>query len=87
MRRVPNPQWIREALGLTQREFAKQFEISLANLRDWEEGVRRPDSTAKTYLRVIQHDPDAVRAALARSYTRKDAPIEAAAPPARAASR
>ena len=41
-RRVPNPRQIRERLGLTQREFAKQFEISLDNIRDWEEGVRRP---------------------------------------------
>lgn len=87
MRRVPNPQWIREGLGLTQREFAKRFEISLSNIRDWEEGSRRPDSTARAYLRVIQHDPDAVRAALDRSYTRKDASTTRAAPPARAASR
>lgn len=87
MRRVPNPQWIREGLGLTQREFAKRFELSLTNVRDWEEGARRPDSTAQAYLRVIQHDPDAVRAALDRSYTRKNAPTAPAAPPARAASR
>lgn len=67
-RRVPNPRQIREDLGLTQREFAKQFEISLDNIRDWEEGVRRPDSTAKTYLRVIQQNPEAVREALAQTY-------------------
>ena len=87
MRRVPNPQEIREHLGLTQREFAKQFELSLDNVRDWEQGARRPDSTAKAYLRVIQHNPDAVRAALDRSRNRADAPTAAAAPPARAASR
>jgi putative transcriptional regulator len=87
MRRVPNPQWIRENLGLTQREFARRFELSVANVRDWEEGSRRPDSTAQAYLRVIQHDPDIVRAALDRSYTRQDAPTAATAPPARAASR
>ncbi len=67
-RRVPNPRQIREELGLTQREFAKQFEISRDNIRDWEDGVRRPDSTAKTYLRVIQQNPDAVREALAQTY-------------------
>lgn len=67
-RRVPNPRQIREALGLTQREFAKQFEISRDNIRDWEDGVRRPDSTAGTYLRVIQQNPDAVREALAQTY-------------------
>jgi putative transcriptional regulator len=67
MRRVPNPQEIREALGLTQREFAKRFEIALGTLRDWEQGARRPDSAAKAYLRVIQHNPAAVLAALDRS--------------------
>ena len=67
MRRVPNPQQIREDLGLTQREFARQFEIALGTLRDWEQGTRRPDSAAKAYLRVIEKNPDAVRAALDRS--------------------
>lgn len=67
LRRVPNPQQIRETLGLTQREFAKQFEIALGTLRDWEQGARRPDSAAKAYLRVIQENPDAVRAALAQA--------------------
>ena len=58
---------IREALGLTQREFARKFEIALGTLRDWEQGARRPDSAAKAYLRVIQQDPDAVLKALDRS--------------------
>jgi putative transcriptional regulator len=68
MRRVPNSRQIRENLGLTQREFARQFEISLGTLRDWEQGARRPDSAAKAYLRVIQQNPDAVIAALAQTY-------------------
>jgi putative transcriptional regulator len=67
MRKVPHPHEIRSQLGLTQREFAKTFEIALGTLRDWEQGARRPDSAAKAYLRVIQHDPDAVIAALAAS--------------------
>jgi putative transcriptional regulator len=67
-RRVPHPQEIREALGLTQREFAKQFEIALGTLRDWEQGARRPDSTARSYLRVIAQNPEAVREALRQSY-------------------
>jgi putative transcriptional regulator len=67
MRRVPNPQVIRESLGLTQREFARKLEIALGTLRDWEQGARRPDSAAKAYLRVIQQNPDAVLDALDRS--------------------
>lgn len=68
MRRVPNPQAIRERLGLTQREFARQFEIALGTLRDWEQGARRPDSAAQAYLRVIEKNPEAVREALERTY-------------------
>ena len=64
MWRVPNPKQLRLQLNLTQEEFARQFHIGLFTLRDWEEGVRRPDSVAKTYLRVIAAIPDAVRQAL-----------------------
>ena len=80
MRRVPNSRAIRENMGLTQREFARRFELALGNVRDWEQGVRRPDSTARAYPRVIQHNPDAVRAALDRSYRRENAPPARAAP-------
>jgi putative transcriptional regulator len=61
MRRIPDPQEIRQRLGLTQREFSQQFQIALGTLRDWEQGARRPDSAAKAYLRVIAAVPDAVR--------------------------
>jgi putative transcriptional regulator len=61
LRRVPDPQEIRQQLGLTQREFSKQFQIALGTLRDWEQGACRPDSAAKAYLRVIAAVPDTVR--------------------------
>ena len=64
MRRVPNPQEIRENLGLTQRDFARQFHIARDTLREWEQGVRRPDSLARTYLWVIERNPEAVRESL-----------------------
>jgi DNA-binding transcriptional regulator YiaG len=40
MRRVPDPERIRRQLGLTQAEFAEQFEISLPILRAWEQRER-----------------------------------------------
>jgi putative transcriptional regulator len=64
MRRPPRPKEIREHLGLTQRQFARQFQIALGTLRDWEQGARRPDSAAKAYLRVIEEAPDVVRQVL-----------------------
>jgi putative transcriptional regulator len=64
LRSMPDPQKIRKSLRLTQRQFSRQFEIALGTLRDWEQGARRPDSAARAYLRVINHNPNAVREAL-----------------------
>ena len=64
MRRIPNPKTIRLGLNLTQEEFARQFHIALGTLRDWEQHVRMPDSTAIAYLNVIKKNPEAVRDAL-----------------------
>ena len=68
LRLVPSSKRIRQRLHLTQEQFAARFEIPLGTLRDWERGARLPDSAARTLLRVIEHDPDAVVAALSRSY-------------------
>jgi putative transcriptional regulator len=67
MRRAPNPREIRRRLGLTQEEFARRFQIAVGTLRDWEQGVHLPDSTAKAYLRVIEQNPNAVLQALQAS--------------------
>jgi putative transcriptional regulator len=67
LRPVPNPRRIRDRLGLTQVEFARTFEIPLGTLRDWEQSVSEPDMAAKTLLRVIEQDPDAVRHALRKA--------------------
>jgi putative transcriptional regulator len=64
MRRAPNPREIRESLGMTQRGFARAFHIALDALRDWEQGVSWPDSTAQAYLWVIEENPEAVLTAL-----------------------
>ena len=55
---------LRKRLGLSQAEFARQFMLNLRTLQDWEQGRRTPEDIARIYLRVIEHDPDAVRAAL-----------------------
>lgn len=64
MRRAPNPKAIRQALKLNQQEFARQFQIAVGTLRDWEQGLHLPDSAATAYLRVIERDPEAVLRAL-----------------------
>jgi putative transcriptional regulator len=63
-RRAPNPKEIRQTLHMTQEQFATRFQLPLGTLRDWEQGVREPDSAAKSYLRVIAKNPQAVLDAL-----------------------
>ena len=57
-------QMIRKGLSLSQAEFAMQFHIPLATLKDWEQGRRQPDAAAWAYLQVIEGEPAAVRRAL-----------------------
>lgn len=62
--RVPRVKTLRRALGMTQEEFAQRFQIPLGTLRDWEQGKSEPDQSARTYLKVIAADPEAVQRAL-----------------------
>ena len=64
MKRVARAKIIRQALGLTQEEFAARFRIPLGTLRDWEQGSAEPDAAAKAYLHVIVRNPKAVIDAL-----------------------
>lgn len=65
--RVPNPKEIRKNLRLTQEQFARRFRLPLGTVRDWEQGLRSPDSAAQNYLRVIAKNPQAVLDALGDS--------------------
>lgn len=55
---------IRKRLKLTQAEFAEQFHLSLATIRDWEQKRRTPDRIAANLLRVIDKAPQVVSQAL-----------------------
>jgi putative transcriptional regulator len=62
---VPDVRAIRDALHLSQAEFARAYQIPLATLKGWEQGRRQPDQTASAYLSVIAAMPAATRDALA----------------------
>jgi putative transcriptional regulator len=64
LRPVPRVKTLRRALGLTQEEFAKRYDIPIGTLRDWEQGRTQPDQPARAYLTVIARDPEGVRRAL-----------------------
>jgi putative transcriptional regulator len=66
MQRVPSSKAIRLRLQMTQEQFARQFAIPLGTVRDWEQNKKQPDSAARTLLRVIDKDPEAVIHALKR---------------------
>ncbi len=59
-----NIKLIRAKLGMTQEDFAKTFQLSLATVQDWEQQRTRPDQAARTLLRVIERIPEAVKNAL-----------------------
>jgi len=56
---------IREAAGMTQAEFAAAYRFSVRTLQEWERGAKRPSGPARTLLRAIKADPEALRRALA----------------------
>ena len=55
---------IREKLEQTQEEFALMIGVSLATLRNWEQGRRAPEGPARALLRVAARNPKAVADAL-----------------------
>jgi putative transcriptional regulator len=55
---------LRRKLGMSQSRFAKSFGFGLAAVQSWEQGRRRPEGPARILLKVIEHDPEAVRRAL-----------------------
>ncbi len=67
MQSVPNLKAIRAQLKLSQKEFAQTFDLSLGVVRDWEQGRFVPDRAARVLLKVIAHNPEAVKAALTRA--------------------
>ena len=57
-------------LGLSQEAFARRFRFSVAAVREWEQGRRRPKTAARTLLLVIAHNPHAVTEALDAPYAK-----------------
>lgn len=52
---------LRKELGMTQKEFAKQYHIKLQTLRNWEQDKRFPDTTTLAYLTCIAERPKLIR--------------------------
>jgi len=66
----PDVRSLRERYGLSQPKFAALLGISVGTLRNWEQGRRRPEGSARVLLRIVAKHPDAVLDVA--STTRKD---------------
>jgi putative transcriptional regulator len=62
-----NVKKIRTGLGLSQQSFAQTYGFALSAVRDWEQGRRQPERSARILLKIVEKEPDAVTRALAKS--------------------
>ena len=65
---VPEPDVvaIRGKTGLSQPTFAKSIGIPLGTLKNWEQGRRRPEGSARLILALIEKRPSIVQEELGR---------------------
>jgi putative transcriptional regulator len=54
----------RMQLGLSQSQFADAFGVSASTLKKWEQGQRLPTGAARTLMKIIEREPQAVLRAL-----------------------
>lgn len=64
---------IREHYGLSQDKFASLMGISVATLRNWEQGRRKPEGPARVLLRIAARHPEALLDLLEIQKKRKSA--------------
>jgi putative transcriptional regulator len=57
---------IRARVGLSQEAFAATYGFALSAVRDWEQGRRRPERSARILLKIVEKEPEAVTRALGR---------------------
>jgi putative transcriptional regulator len=57
---------IRRQLGLSQEAFAQTYGFALSAVRDWEQGRRKPERSARILLKIVEKEPAAVTRALGR---------------------
>jgi putative transcriptional regulator len=55
---------IRRKLRMSQEAFALRYGFSVKNIRNWEQGTRQPEGSARAYLTVIDRAPKMVEKAL-----------------------
>jgi len=69
----PDARKIRDRYGLSQEKFARLMGISVATLRNWEQGRRSPEGPAKVLLLVAAKHPEAVLDVVSERKSKKTA--------------
>ena len=59
-----DPKTVRGRLALTQDQMALLMGMSVSGYRKWEQGQRNPGGAARTLLRVMEREPEAVKRAV-----------------------
>lgn len=49
---------IRHRLGMSQHVFASMLNVSRGAVRNWEQGLRKPEGTAMRLLQIVEEHPD-----------------------------
>ena len=62
-----NVRSIRHRTGLTQQEFSAKYGFAVATVRNWEQGRRQPDRSARLLLMVIDKHPEVVEEAITKA--------------------
>jgi len=62
----PDVKAIRAKTRLSQAKFADKLRVPVATVRDWEQHRRSPDAPARTLLGMVDADPKAALALIAR---------------------
>lgn len=66
----PDVRSLREKHGLSQTKFATLMGISVGTLRNWEQGRRKPEGSARVLLHVVAKHPEAVFDVVSQIHTR-----------------
>ena len=68
---------IRTRMGLSHMQFAKRFGLDPHDVKEWEAMGGVPDETIRTYLRVIEREPEAIARAVAAIRAEQQEPATA----------
>jgi putative transcriptional regulator len=58
--KAPDIRAIREHSNKTQADFAHMIGVSVATLRNWEQGRRKPEGPALALLKIVSKNPEYV---------------------------